>query len=449
MQITSLAYRPWLISQGSLVIESDQSWKKRYGKTRELILNAQQKGAVAAIVQRHVRTQKFSLPYLLVKNTFTALETLAKENRKSYHGKIIAITGSVGKTTTKEMLTTLLAPRSTLYVNHNKLNNYRGLIYNVAQCSSQVDYSIYEFGMAKIGTIAQKSVLAQPDIALITDIQPDHLKHHKNIRSIAKTKAEIFMGMNKKGIVVLNRDNDYYHYLRNKAKKNGIINIISFGHSKKSTLQLIKTNISSAGSNITIAINTNHHQQQLSYMLYALGKSSVMNSLAAFAIMYALEFPLKDIISDLKYFKLPEQRGEKLKLNVLGKNIIVLDQRYNSNIASIKACTEILMLEADKKQKTTFIMGDMEELGKFSASLHQKIGEYLKECDIDQILFFGKYGDNVHQGMEHKQNFHIFNTPEELFDFFLKNLREDEIMTIKGSSRISFIDNIIRKLQRL
>jgi len=443
-----LAYRPWLVSEGSLVFEADSNWSSKYKDDRELILNAPQQGAVAAVVAKPIDEKNFKLPYLLVNDTFEAYETLAKASRQEYQGKIIGITGSVGKTTTKEMLKTILSTNALVYASHNKLNNYRGLVNNIAQCTPNVDYSIYEFGMAKIGSIANKSLLAKPHIAIITDIQPDHLKHHKNIKSIARTKAEIFTGMDKDGIAILNRDNEYYNYLKKKARSNGISHIVSFGRRKTATIRLLNTRLSNQGSKVRIRVN----QQELEYHLGAIGMSSVYNSLAAFAAVYALGLPLPIFINTLENFTAPEQRGEQLNLKVNHKNIIVIDQRYNSNIASLKACADNLVIMGKTPQiphKTTFILGDMEQLGKFASELHEQAGKHLANCDIDQILFFGEYSKELQKGMNNKSNLICFDSPDKLYNYFLEHLKENEIMTIKGSWSNDEFDNIIKSLRQL
>lgn len=448
MQVTHLAYRPWQIESGSLVFEADSSWSSKYDDDRELLREEETLGGVASVVAKPVKANDSRLPYLLVKDTFAAFETLARLNRRAFQGKVIAITGSVGKTTTKEMLRSLLSKTHRVYFSHNKLNNYRGLVNNVAECHPQVDYAIYECGMAKIGSIENKSQLAHPHIALITDIQPDHLKHHKNIKSIARTKAEIFKGMDAHGIAILNHDNEYYDFLHKKAQRSEIKTIISFGQSPQATIRLKNYHLSAQGCQVTLQID----QQIFNYHLSVLGKSSVYNSLAAFAVIYALNLPLPTYINALSHFTAPEQRGELFDMQIQGKPIRVIDQRYNSNLASLKACADNLVLisqASEKKTKTTFMLGDMEQLGSFAEDLHQQAAAYLAACEIDEILYFGQYGELLAPYFKRKNNFHSFAKPKELLKYFLQHLKKDAIMTIKGSWSNDEFDNMIKKLRRM
>jgi UDP-N-acetylmuramoyl-tripeptide--D-alanyl-D-alanine ligase len=415
----------------------------------EYLLQAFKNGSHLAIIESEAKFKQYKNNFnlILVKNTFKALYKLASYSRKRTKAKIIAITGSVGKTSVKEMLKLVFTSQGKTFASYGNLNNHIGLPLSLANINKNCDYGIFEMGMNHLNEIAILSKLAKPDVAIITNIAAAHIGNFKNEKEIAMAKSEIFLGLNKKGFAILNADNKYCDFLTKRAIELKIKpkNIATFGNKSNANYHLIKTEINNSKESSLIVVTKNNGN--LNYVINSINKSVIHNSLIAIA---ALELVGKDIltgIKSLKNFQIPKSRGSIIEVKKNRKNITIIDDSYNANIASVAAGIEYL---ADlkyrlKKKRSVAILGDMLELGKDGAKIHIEIAKYLKKFKIDHSLLVGDLMKNLTKKLG-KKNCQLYTDSNDLACKITDLLKDGDIVLIKGSRGMK-MENIIAKLE--
>lgn len=327
---------------------------------------------------------KPKLPTLVVQDTLLAYGKIAELHRNCYQPLITAITGSCGKTSVKEMLTTILQQCGTVLASSANFNNEIGLPFTLLQLTPQHQYVVLEMGARKSGDIAYLMAIAKPKISLINNVWPAHLETFKNLDGIAHAKGEIYLHLDPQGIGVLNVDDVYAPYWLSLLKKQ---QIITFGIAAKADVTAY--NIVFNDDNNSTCFELVIDEKSIKVQLPALGIHQVRNALAAAACAHAQKITLADIVAGLAKFNLTTRRGN-IKAGANGA--VVIDDSYNANPGSVKAGLAVL---AAKPGKKIFVMGDMLELGAADSALHQVIGEYAKELQIDYLLGYGKLCSQV------------------------------------------------------
>jgi len=349
--------------------------------------DALKKGATAAIVSHipdNLRQKKF---ILIVKNTNLALRRISEAARKRTQAKVITITGSVGKTTAKELLKEILEKEGPTTATIGNLNNQLGLPLSLSRMPKKSAFGIFELGMNKPGEISNLTKITKPDIAIITNIEKAHLKFFKNLKQIALAKSEIFKGM-RGGIGILNRDSKFYDLLKKIALKNKIKRIITFGEHKASDVRLWSYTLKSQSSKCTVAIG----KKQITYNLSSTGKHWIINSLIMLATALALKINLKSVAKRLEKAKPIMGRGKKYNIKSRNINFTLLDDSYNACPASMKAGIQALAnMKLKPNGRCIAVLGDMLELGKESNKMHLSLKRNLTEANIDLVFTSGKY----------------------------------------------------------
>jgi len=341
---------------------------------------AHQRGAVAAMVSKPVDT---SLPVLKVTDTRKALSALSKDWRQRYNGSLIAITGSNGKTTVKEMLAAILRQRHRVLVTKGNLNNDLGVPLTLLGLSDDDDYAVIELGANHLSEIEGLSLLVEPDVALITNIGAAHLEGFGSMNNIAKAKSEIFRGLKDKGIAVLNRDDAYYDYLASQASA---YREIRFGEHEQANVRLLID---------TLVISTMEPGEWLTHFdvvtpqgvvsieLALAGRHNVQNAVAAIAVACAVNIPLADIAGGLAVM-LPVAGRMQIKKGIGDWSVI--DDTYNANPVSLHAAIDMLATLPGAK---IVVMGDMAELGDDAIALHEQIGRVAREQGVNSFYGVG------------------------------------------------------------
>ncbi len=402
---------------------------------------------LAIIESRAIFDQyKNNFNLILVKSTFKTLYKLADYSRKRTKAKIIAVTGSVGKTSVKEMLKLAFSSQGKAFANYGNLNNHFGLPLSLANMTKDCDYGIFEMGMNHLNEIAILSKLAKPDLAIITNVAAAHIGNFKNEKQIALAKSEIFLGLKKSGFVILNLDNKYHNFLASQALTLKVKpqNIVNFG--SHADYSLISAKINNAKESSLIVTSKNNGN--LSYLLSSINKSVINNSLIAVA---ALDLIGKDIvlgIKSLKNFQIPKARGSIIEIKKAKKNIIIIDDSYNANIASVAAGIEYLseLKSVLKKKRSVAILGDMLELGKDGPKIHAKLAKYLDKFKIGYSFLVGDLMKNLAKKLDHK-NCQLFSNSKDLASKIKDLLKDGDVVLIKGS-RAMKMENIISELEK-
>lgn len=340
---------------------------------------AKKRGAAAAMVSKTVSS---SIPKLQVADTRKALSSLSKGWRQRYNSPLVALTGSNGKTTVKEMLAAILRQHHRVLVTKGNLNNDLGVPLTLLRLSELDDFAVVELGANHLKEIENLSLLAEPDIALITNIGVAHLEGFGSIDLIAQAKSEIFCGLKKGGVAILNRDDQYYDYMSEQA---GDYQQISFGSNERADIRLRKDSLSSVlDENVwKTYFDVTTPKGDIDIQLSLAGRHNVQNALAAIAVAVALEIPLADIASGLAIMSPVPGRMQIRK--GIGEWSVV-DDTYNANPVSLNAATEMLSTLSGVK---IVVMGDMAELGDGADVLHEQAGRIAKQNGVNKLYGVG------------------------------------------------------------
>lgn len=391
------------------------------------IPHAIEKGAAAVLVSRF--QENLSCPQILVKDTLEALKEMGKYARQRSQATVLAITGSVGKTSTKEILAHTLAAFGTVHYSAANFNNHWGVPLSLARLPRDAKYAIFEIGMNHPGEIAPLAQLVRSHICLITNIAPAHIGNLQTLEDIAKEKATICAGLEKGGIAILPQDSDFYPFLRDQAQKYGATQIYTFGKNPLSDISLINYEPVEEGGRVTIKLQ----DLDLSYSLSLRGHHFAINSLTAFAVALACNLDASCVAQRLQTMPAIKNRGEFYELKWLGKKIILIDDAYNANLISMQAGIDVLV-NYPKKGRRIAILGEMLELGSYAEAHHQHIGTYLQEKNVDRVYVTGGAvtKECLAQLPTAKRGVYAAH-PLDLLPFLKEEVQEGDILFVKGS----------------
>ena len=418
----------------------------------DFIFSAIKKGAKAAIINKVPTGLPVNFPYILVKDSMKALHAIAKYSRKRYKGKLIAITGSVGKTSTKDILTKMLSVFGVTHSSPKSFNNHLGVPLTLANIPQNANYVICEIGMNAKGEIAPLSKLASPDVAIITNISRAHLASFNCLTEIAKEKATICLGLKKSGLLIYSIDNDFSGLLKSVvlAKK---ISSMTFGSKKAADISLNKISFLNNKSFASLLLNNKVFSD---FSIGALGYHQLLNSLSAVGVILNYGLDLKIALNELNYWEPRSGRGKFLdisfKKNLKKIKIRIIDESYNCNPSSLNASFEILKnVEFSTKKKMSrriAILGDMLELGINEKKIHREVS------NNDNIKFFttvhcvGFLMKELHSKLPKEQKGMLVSKPQEIISQILINAEDRDIYLIKGSNSIG-LSFIVDKLYDL
>jgi UDP-N-acetylmuramoyl-tripeptide--D-alanyl-D-alanine ligase len=344
-------------------------------------------GAALAVVEAAQR-DKFpaDAPLLIVDDVLAGLVELAHASRARLGANIIAITGSVGKTSTKEALRRVLAAQGETHASAASFNNHWGVPLSLARCPAFARFAIFEIGMNHAGEIEPLVKMVRPHVAVITTVEPVHLEFFSGVEAIADAKAEIFVGLEPGGAVVLNRDNPQFARLQRRARKLGIARVVSFGADRKSDARLIDVSLHPACS----AVHADILGHDVTYKLGMPGKHMAMNSLAVLAAASLAGADLALAGLALSQAQPAAGRGVRHALEVGQGEATLIDESYNANPASMAAALNVLGAAAvGPHGRRIAVLGDMLELGPTSAQLHRGLIDAVKANHIDLVYCCG------------------------------------------------------------
>ena len=391
------------------------------------------KKASLAIVNR-IQNDLNKKRQIKIKNTLKFLTDTSKIFRENINTKIIAITGSCGKTTLKELLGNSLKKISKVSISPKSYNNKYGVPLSLFNLSQNDDYGVLEVGMDKKGEIDQLSKIIKPDVSVITNINYAHAKNFKNIKAIALAKSEIIHNTKSNGFVILNADDNFFN-LHNKIALKKNLKVISFGiKNDKSNVKLIS--IKKQGKNFKVEFQLNKSKRY--FLLSNNFQNNIYNVLAAIAIMsiYVNIFKLnKNIFIN---FKTPQGRGDFSKIKVNKKKFNLIDESYNSNPLSLK--TAILNYDKinSKKSKKYLLLGDMLELGNHSKKLHQSIAPIINKTKIDKVFVKGNKATFIFENLLRHKKGRILYSKSQIINLIKNDLNNNDYLMIKASNATGF-----------
>ena len=376
------------------------------------------KGASLVIVKKSKMASSISnsSKIIQVQSPEDILMQAAAIAMKRYKGNIIGVTGSNGKTTTKNILNTCIKNSYATYQNYN---NEIGLPLCALELNSQKSTAIFEMGAAKNGDIDLLSKIIKPNIGIITHIGHSHLDGLSSIRGVLKVKSELIKNIKQNGSAIV-PDGQYLNYWQKMRKD---ITFYSFG--EKSSASYFPTKIKMSKNGLSFFIESTHLKKRIPVKTRLIGMHNVLNILASFAAIHTSKLSIEEFLNGMNGLQNAPQR---LDLKIWVKQSQVIDDTYNANPDSMKAAIDVL---CQFKGRKIAILGDMAELGRFRKKLHIGVGDYAKIHGVDCLL---GYGDLIrHAVFAYGDNAFFFNKKTELMDFLKKNLVGKEKILIKGS----------------
>lgn len=397
----------------------------------DFVAAALQAGAGLAVVESAQR-DKFApdARLLVVEDVLAGLVALAHAARARLGAQVIAVTGSVGKTSTKEALRRVLDAQGETHASVASFNNHWGVPLSLARCPASVRFAIFEIGMNHAGEIEQLVKMVRPQIAIITTVEPVHLEFFAGIEAIADAKAEIFEGVEPGGAVVLNRDNSQFNRLQRRARELGITRIVSFGADKKSDARLLDVSLHSACS----AVHANILGHDVTYKLGMPGRHMVMNSLAVLAAALLAGADLALAALSLSQIEPATGRGARRTLHLANGDATLIDESYNANPASMAAALNVLGQAAvGPHGRRIAVLGDMLELGPTSPALHRGLNEAVKANHVDLVYCCGPLMRNLWDALSTGKRGGYAESAADLEPQAVAAIRAGDTIMIKGS----------------
>lgn len=444
--ISSVSIDSRTLEQGSLFVALKGERVDGHDYVKAALAN----GAAAALVSEISSGMVKNAPLIQVQDTYKALVALAKAARRRTRGKIIAVTGSVGKTSTKEAIRLAVSTAGSVYATRGNLNNHIGLPLSLANLPAETKFGVFELGMNHAGEISYLTKILQPDIAMITNVGAAHLEFFESVEKIADAKAEIMEGLDRNGTIILNRDNDFYEHLLNKTHAHGIKNILTFGEHFEADCRLANYIPQNFGSQVEAIIN----RMPITYHIGTIGHHWALTSLAALAAITAAGADLADAAAALSNFQEPEGRGRVRIIPLPQGAITLIDDCYNASPNSMNAALSKLaeLYSTTKSEgRKIAVLGDMLELGSSSIDLHKALLAPLQNHAIDKLYAVGQHMKTLYDITPAKMQGAYAASAKEIADKMIHDLRPHDIVLIKGShgSRMDIVRDAITNQKEL
>ena len=398
----------------------------------QYVESALEKGAKAVIISdtKYLDVDKYKdKTIVIVKDTLKCLQELAKYKRSMYQGKVIAITGSVGKTSTKDMVSALLQSKYKVHKTQGNMNNHLGLPLTILSLKDE-DILVVEMGMNHFGEISTLTNIAKPNIAIITNIGTAHIGNLGSRENILKAKLEILEGLSKDGVLVINNDNDLLHQHKDEIKTK----VITIGINNKS--DYTASNIEEDMFSSRFIVNNKDK-----VLLPQGGRASIYNYLVGYAICDYLG--IEDKVEGLNNLELSKNR---LEVKETSTGYTIIDDSYNASYDSVKNSLDLIGKSPKRK---IVVLGDILELDNYGESIHRSIAPIVIANKIDKLFLIGNMAKYI--GLEaiklgyDSNNIQYFSKESDSYQSLEKELKKDDIVLFKASHGMK-LDNIVNHL---
>jgi UDP-N-acetylmuramoyl-tripeptide--D-alanyl-D-alanine ligase len=387
-------------------------------------------GAAAALVHRLPDDAAPDAPLLLVEDTLEGLRRLGAASRARTRAKIIGVTGSVGKTGTKEMLKLALGAATT-HASVGSFNNHWGVPLSLARMPVDCRHAVLELGMNHAGEITPLTNLVRPDIAIVTTVEAVHLEFFASTQEIAEAKAEIFTGVVAGGTAILPRDNPYYGLLRERAEQAGVRNFATFGTHIEAEARLLDFAVVRDQTLVFALVK----DKPISYSVGVPGRPWAMNSLAVLLAADAAGVPAAEAAAALAGMRPPKGRGERKTLRWGGGAVTVIDESYNASPVSVRAALATLgSIEPDKGGRRIAVLGDMLELGEQGPALHRGLAEQVNQFGIDLVFTAGPLMGSLFDALHSEKKGAHASDSAQLAPMVAARLNAGDVVMVKGSA---------------
>ena len=393
----------------------------------KFIPTLKEKGCIATFSQIPLNEKELGINYILIENSVLALQKLAKNFRNTLNIPLIGITGSVGKTTTKEMIALALESSLNIHKTLGNANSQIGLPRTVLAIEKENQAAVLEMGMSMPGEMGRLADTARPNIAVITNIGVSHIEFHGTKENIMKEKLHIADFVTENGAILVNGDDELLNKLQGE-------NIFTFGVNENCNYRAIDIKEENDDTSFICV----YENKNIPVIIPTLGIHNVRNALVSIAVAHKLGIDTEKAAKALSLYKAPDMRQQIKNFG----DITVIDDSYNASPDSVKASLDILK---SFKGRKIAILADMLELGDYSPIGHKEVGAYAKEKGIDLLYCFGNEAKFIYEGFADSENSRYFENIDEINSIIGNLIKEGDTILIKGS-RGMHTDLIVKKL---
>jgi UDP-N-acetylmuramoyl-tripeptide--D-alanyl-D-alanine ligase len=389
------------------------------------------KGAAAAIVSCE-KAPSFAGPdrLIVVPDVLEAMRRVGIAARARSNAKIVAITGSVGKTGTKEAMRVALSQQGRTHASVASYNNHWGVPLTLARMPRDTEYGIFEIGMNHAHEILPLTAMVRPHVAVVTTIEPVHIEFFPSMWGIADAKGEIFSGMEAGGTAVLNRDGAYFERLRAHALASRAGRIVTFGEHAEADIRAERIVVKPDASTVEARI----FGRPISYQIGTAGRHIALNSLSVLATVHALGADVARAAHSFGDLKPPVGRGERTMLSVGNGTALLIDESYNANPASVRAALSNLgAVDLNRNGRRIAVLGDMKELGHEGPALHEALAAEFESNRIDLLFAAGPLMKNLVSRLSPERVAAHVDSSDDLIDAICAEIRPGDAVMVKGS----------------
>lgn len=396
----------------------------------EFVTSAFKAGAAAALVKADYARAPGDGALIRVDDPLTALEAIgrAARARLAPAARVIAVTGSAGKTGTKEMLRACLAACGRVHASEKSYNNHWGVPLTLARMPADTDYAVFEIGMNHAGEITPLTRMVQPHVAIVTTVEPVHLAYFPSVEAIAEAKAEIFSGLEPGGTAVINRDNAFFDILAKQAKAAGA-RIVSFGLRADAAVRPAVLELGPDRSDIAAVVGS----REVAYKVAIAGVHIAQNSLAVVAALNAAGADLDKALAPLAQISAPQGRGARVLL--ARGEVLLIDESYNANPASMRAALAALgAIPRARYGRRVAVIGDMLELGSEAVVQHEGLKEAIDAAGVDLVFASGPNMAHLYARLAQGQKGGWAERSEGIREALVAAIKPGDVVMVKGSN---------------
>ena len=412
----------------------------------DYVPNAFENGAAVAIVAADAELADISgvseSHLIRVADTQDALEKLGQAARNRMSGQVVAVTGSVGKTTVKEGLGLVFAQLGKTHISQASYNNLWGVPLSLARMPADTVFGVFEIGMNHAGEISALTRQVRPDIAVITKIANAHIEHFESLEGIARAKAEIFEGLDGLKTALIPADSDWADLLAQSAKDSGATKIVSFGESDASDARVISFKLHDHCSCVSADILG----QPVTFRIGAPGHHQIVNAMAILAAVQVLEEDLTSAVLSLGEMKAMDGRGRRHNITLPDGELVVIDESYNANPESMVAALKTLgQFPRLGQGRRIAVLGDMKELGGQGDALHKSLVEHINNTDVDVVFTVGRQMKLLQDALPGGRRGAHATTVDGLKSFLTQEVHAGDAVMIKGSNSMG-LSELVKSL---
>jgi UDP-N-acetylmuramoyl-tripeptide--D-alanyl-D-alanine ligase len=399
------------------------------------VAKALEQGAGAALVSEAKAADLPQDRLIVVPDALLGLEKLAVAARARSGAKIVAVTGSAGKTTAKEMIRTVLSAWGRTHWSIKSFNNHWGVPLMLARMPRDAEYGVFEIGMNHAGEITPLTRMVRPHVAVITTVAAAHLEFFDSVAGIARAKAEIFLGLEPGATAVLNADHEHLGVLLDRARDVGVSTIVTYGFSEGADWRISTLEESSEATTVRVQ-EAAVKAPEAPFRLQIGGRHMAANAVAALVVADLFGVPPGTAIAALERFEAPEGRGLTARLGPAENPLLLVDQSYNANMASMAATLSVFASQTPPNGQKVLILGDMLEMGPQGPALHASLKDAVLATGATRIFLVGPVMANLAETLGKSRVTGHANDINDLQDTILASLAYGDAVMVKGSKGV-------------